>query len=81
MTADEPERRAWHLALLARDPSPSVPWTLLALAGFAGWVGGGFWFARRGVTADDKLERRTAIRAGLVIVVGLAAWMLALYRA
>jgi len=78
---DEAAARAFHAALLARDDSPKLSWTILALAGFAAWVGGGFWFARRGVGADDKLVRREAIRAGVAIVVGLAAWMLGLYNA
>jgi hypothetical protein len=73
--------RAFHLGLLQRDDSPSVPWVVIALAGFLAWVGGGFWLARRGVTAEDKLERRTAARAGLLIVIGLAVWMIGLYQA
>jgi hypothetical protein len=78
---DEAARRELHLGLLLRDESPSVPWTLVALAGFAAWVGGGFWLARRGVTDEDKLERRTAARAAVLIAVGLLVWMLGLYRA
>jgi hypothetical protein len=74
-------RRAWHLALLERDQSPSVAWTVIALAGFAAWVGGGFFFAWRGFTADDRLDRRIAARAGLVIALGLVVWMIGLYRA
>jgi hypothetical protein len=77
----QPERHAYHLELLERDESPSVPWTLVALAGFAAWVGGGFWLARRGVTAEDKLERRTAARAAMLIAVGLLVWLLGLYQA
>jgi hypothetical protein len=77
----EEERRAFHLGLLVRDDAPSVPWTLLALAGFATWVGGGFWLARRGVTADDRLDRRNAIRAGALVAVGLVLWLLGLYKA
>jgi hypothetical protein len=75
------EIRSFHLGLLLRDEAPSVPWTLVALLGFAAWVGGGFWFARRGVTAEDKLDRKTAARAGLLILGGLLLWMLGLYRA
>jgi hypothetical protein len=78
---DEAARRELHLGLLERDDSPSIPWTLLALAGFAAWVGGGFWLARRGVTADDRLDRRTATRAAVLIALGLLLWMLGLYRA
>jgi len=78
---NEPERRSFHLALLRRDDSPSLVFTALALAGFAAWVGGGFWFARRGVTADDQLDRREAIRGGLLVLVGLVVWMVGLYNA
>lgn len=74
-------RRAWHLALLERDEAPSVGWSLLALAGLAAWVGGGFWFARRGLTENDRLDRRQAAIAGTLVVVGLLTWMLALYQA
>jgi hypothetical protein len=38
-------RRTWHLALLQRDESPALGWTLLALAGFAAWIGGGVYLA------------------------------------
>jgi hypothetical protein len=78
---DLAERREVHLGFLLRDEAPSVGWALLALAGFAAWVGGGFWFARRGVTADDRLDRRNAIRAAALVTVGLVAWMLGLYKA
>jgi hypothetical protein len=77
----EEARRAWHLALLERDESPSTFWSILALLGFAAWVGGGFYFAWRGIGSDDKLVRRQAARAGVVILVGLVVWMLSLYKA
>lgn len=80
-TGTEEERRQFHYALLARDDSPRVGWALAALAGFAAWVGGGFWFARRGVTEDGKLERKVAARAGLLIAAGILVWMLGLYQA
>jgi hypothetical protein len=79
--ATEEARREWHLALLRRDESPSAFWSILALLGFTAWVGGGFYFAWRGVGPDDKLDRRPAIRAGVVILVGLAVWMFSLYQA
>ncbi len=77
----EEERRVYHLALLQRDEAPDVFWTLVALGGFAAWVGGGLWLARRGVTAEDRLDRRTATRAGVLIAAGILVWMLGLYRA
>jgi hypothetical protein len=78
---DEAARAAWHLALLERDEAPSVFWSLLAVLGFAAWVGGGFLFALRGVGDDDKLVARPAARAGVLVAVGLVVWALALYQA
>jgi len=75
------ERRSWHAALLARDESPSLPWTVMALVGFFAWVGGGFWFATRAIGEDGKLEARRATRAWTVIAIGLVLWMVGLYQA
>lgn len=79
--ADEAARAAWHLSLLRRDEAPSVGWSFLALLGFAAWVGGGFWFAWRGVTPDDRLDRRQAALSGCLVLAGLLLWMVSLYRA
>lgn len=78
---DEAARRAMHLGFLLRDEAPSVPWSIVALLGFAMWVGGGFLFARKGVTAEDRLDRRNAIRAAVLVAAGLVVWMLGLYLA
>lgn len=72
---------AWHRELLSRDESPSVAWSLVALLGFALWIGGGVLFALRGVSAEDRLVRRPAISAGVLIMAGLVVWLLGLYNA
>lgn len=77
----EAQRAEWHYTLLARDLSPSVLWSVIAILGLALWLGGGFLFALRGVTADDRLVPRTAAYAGLLIALGLIVWMLGLYLA
>jgi len=77
----EQERAQWHLELLARDEAPSVFWSIVALLGFAGWLGGGVLFALRGVTSEDRLVPRTAATAGAIVAVGLVVWMLGLYLA
>lgn len=74
-------RAEWHYEQLARDESPSVFWSIIALLGFATWIGGGVYFALRGITADDKLVNRAAAHAGLLIAAGLFIWMLGLYNA
>ena len=75
------ERAAWHLELLRRDDSPSVGWSVIALLGFAAWIGGGLLFALRGITADDRLVPRTAAWAGVAVAAGLVVWMIGLYKA
>ena len=71
----------WHYQLLARDESPSVGWSVLAVLGFLVWIGGGVLFAMRGVTAEDRLERRPAITAGVLVMAGLVVWLVGLYNA
>lgn len=72
---------AWHQELLDRDESPSVAWSLLAGLGFLVWIGGGVLFALRGVSAEDRLVRRPAITAGVLIMAGLVVWLVGLYNA
>ena len=75
------QRAAWHYDLLIRDHAPSPFWSLLAILGFALWLGGGLLFALRGVTADDELVPRTAAHAGIMVAAGLLLWMLGLHLA
>ena len=77
----EDERKQWHFELLSRDDAPSVGWSLVALFGFAAWIGGAVFFALRGVTPDDKLVVRNAAYAGALVAAGLVIWMLGLYNA
>ena len=79
--ASAAERTQWHYALLSRDEAPSVFWSIVALAGFGLWIGGGVVFALRGVTSDDRLAPRPAATAGVMVAVGLVIWMLGLYKA
>jgi len=79
--ADPPDRVAWHYHLLARDTAPNLGWSLLALTGFATWLGGGVLFAWRGVSRDDRLAPAPATTAGLLIAAGLTLWLLGLYQA
>lgn len=72
---------AWHQELLARDEAPSVLWSVIAVLGFLVWIGGGVLFALRGVSPEDRLVRRPAIAAGLLVMVGLVVWLTGLYNA
>jgi hypothetical protein len=75
------EREAWHAARLAQDDSPSVPWTLVALAGLAGWVGAAFGFFLRGTDEHDRLRPRPALAWAVGVVAGLTLFFLGLARA
>ncbi|MBT8495244.1 MAG: hypothetical protein KJO07_19515 [Deltaproteobacteria bacterium] len=75
------ERREFHAELLARRVGPAVGWSLLAGLGLLLWVGGGLYFALRGVGADDRIVPPAARLAVIMIAVGLVIWMLGLYKA
>lgn len=77
----EAQRQAFHYALLERDESPSVFWAVVALLGFALWIGGAFGFALRGVSAEDRLVRRAAALSGAAVAIGLVIWLVGLYKA
>ncbi len=77
----EAERAEWHYRLLTRDDAPSVLWSVVALLGFALWLGGGILFALRGLTGEDKLDRAKAVWSGVMVAVGLVVWLLGLYAA
>src|SRR5262245_21619618 len=77
----EAQRADWHYGLLARDDAPIVGWTVLALAGFLGWIGGALGFIYRGVGADDRLRPRAALWSTVVVIVGYAAFLIGLARA
>jgi hypothetical protein len=77
----EEQRTQWHYALLERDESPSVAWSILAILGFLIWVAGGFVFALFAVTAEDELVKKTAALSGAMVGAGLLLWMVGLFNA
>lgn len=68
--------RREHLALLERDPGPSVPWTVVLLAGFFAWVSAAFVFSVRAIDENDRWVVPEARKWGAVIVVGFALFVL-----
>ena len=68
----------WHFTQLQKTTAPSVGWSILALLGLALWIGGGFAFAYRAITPEDKIAPRRAIIYGVLIVIGLLVWMMGL---
>lgn len=77
---DDPGAR-WHYERLAPVPGPSPFWSVIAILGFATWLGGGLLFSLRGITPDDRLVPRTAAYAGVLVAGGLVVWLLGLYLA
>jgi hypothetical protein len=73
--------RAWHAARLAQDYAPSLPWTLLALVGLAGWIGCAVGLLLRGVGDDDRLRPRVALAWAAGTVAGLALFFVGLSQA
>lgn len=67
----ENSRLAWHQARLARDVRPSLAAAILAGVGILLWVAGAFVLARRGTFAVGPTG---------VIVLGLALWLVGLYK-
>ncbi|NMC68439.1 MAG: hypothetical protein GYA57_00050 [Myxococcales bacterium] len=72
-TPAERERR--HRARLAEADDPDPWYSLLAGAGVALWIAGAFVFVLRGLDERCRLRLGPAVRAGLVVAVGVAAWL------
>lgn len=75
------DREAFHARRLAATPGPSPTWVVIALTGFALWIGGCVHFARRALDADDRLVRRAAGASGALFLVGVVVWAVGLYNA
>lgn len=71
--SDEATRRQWHAARLAQSDAPRAGFALLAVLGFALWVGGGVTLALR--------PARARYWAALAVGGGLALWLLGVWRA
>lgn len=74
----EEARRAEHLALLRDVPRPHQGWALLALLGFAAWVGAAFLFASRAIDDEDRFVPAAARRFGALFAAGVAAFVVGL---
>lgn len=75
----EPEtltaREKRYRALLAQGGDPDPWYSLLAGAGLLLWVLGAFAFVLRGLDERCHLRLGPALRSGLVVAAGLAAWL------
>ncbi len=74
-------REIFYYRQLARDDAPSRAWSVVALVGFALWLGGAVYFSRRGLDDTDRLDARIAGTSGGLIAIGVLVWVLGLYNA
>ena len=70
-----------QLETLARNESPRTGWVVTLVLAFAAWIGGAVWLARRAVTPTGRIAWDRAAPGLGVTVLGIAAWLLALWRA
>jgi hypothetical protein len=73
LTPTEREKR--HRALLAAGSDPDPRYSLLAAGGLLLWLIGALLFALRGLDERCRLRFGVALRSGLVVVAGVAAWL------
>lgn len=69
-----------QLEALARDEAPRTAWVVILVAAAITWAAGALAAVRRGVTEEGVAIRRALPGLGLAAV-GLAAWLLAIWRA
>ncbi|MRG96805.1 hypothetical protein [Polyangium spumosum] len=82
-TRTEPPQRIEQrqLAALLRDEAPRTHWVVLLLVSFVAWAGGAAWAVRRSSDAPGAFDVARARAGVLVALLGVALWVLALWRA
>ena len=75
------ERKAWHLAALREENSPHRGWTFIAAIGFMVWLLSVFYFVKRGLDKNERLQVRVTLYCGVSFCVGLGVWLLGLWMA
>jgi hypothetical protein len=81
LQAGDENLRQKQLALLRKSEDPARGWSMLALAGFALWVGAGFGFIWRALAPEGKIKARPAFAWGALFVAGYGLWLVGLYLA
>ena len=68
-------------ALLDRVEAPSPFWAAVACLAFILWIGAAFAFVFQGLDEELRLQRRRALPWAVVVLVGLALWVVGLLLA
>ncbi len=75
------KQRAKYLAIFRDNRAPSVFWSLLAEAGFIGWVGTALATAFMGFGKTGKIKGRPALYGALCFLAFVALWVVSLLNA
>jgi hypothetical protein len=70
-----------HLEVLLRDETPRMGWVAVLVVGFSAWVLGAIYAARRAVSETGAILWQRAKGGILVTGIGIALWLLAIWRA
>ena len=66
---------------LARDESPHLPWVVALVLGLVAWLGGLVWLAARATGVAGAIDFSRARAPLAITVLGVVAWLLAVWRA
>lgn len=67
--------------LSGADKAPRVLWSLLAVAGFAGWAGAALFMIFKGLNNEGKVRGRQFYHGGICLALSFSLWVLALIKA
>ncbi len=70
-----------QLEALSRDEAPRTPWVIALVLAAVAWIGGAIVVVRRGITAGGQIAWARATPGLVVTAVGVAIWLLAIWRA
>jgi hypothetical protein len=78
---NDPAEQERQLRFLQQSHDPHRGWSMLALAGFALWVGAAVGFIWRAMTPQGRLVVKPALRWAALFVAGYGLWLTGLYLA
>jgi hypothetical protein len=70
-----------QLDALLRDEAPRTPWVVTLVLGALTWAAGAAWMLRRAVAPDGAIAWGRALPGAVLTGAGVAAWLLAIWRA
>lgn len=74
-------REAIALKVLERDLAPHTGWSVLAVAGFLGWVSAAAGFFFKGFKEDGRFDSARGLKWSVGIAIGYLCWIVGLMKA